>query len=43
VKRDAATFFVLPGHEDESVERIVERTERYVLVWKPILSGDGAV
>jgi hypothetical protein len=40
VQRDAATFFVLPGHEDESVERVVERTDGYVLVWKPAISGD---
>jgi hypothetical protein len=38
--RNAPTrFFVLPGHEDESVERIVERNDRYLVVEK---IGDAA-
>jgi hypothetical protein len=41
IQRDTATFFVLPGHEDESVERVVERHEAYVLVWKPVIAEDG--
>ena len=32
-------FFVLPGHEDTSVESVVERSERYVVVQK---IGDAA-
>jgi hypothetical protein len=33
--RNASTrFFVVPGHEDESVERLVERNDRYVVVEK---------
>jgi hypothetical protein len=42
IERSAATFFVLPGHEDESVERVVERAAGYVLVWKPAIAADGA-
>lgn len=34
VRRASTRFFVLPGHEDESVERVVERNERYVVVEK---------
>jgi hypothetical protein len=34
VRRAATRFFVLPGHEDTSVERVVERSERYVVVEK---------
>jgi hypothetical protein len=35
----ATRFFVLSGHEDESVERIVERNDRYLVVEK---IGDAA-
>jgi hypothetical protein len=34
VRRAATRFFVLPGHEDTSVESVVERSERYVVVEK---------
>jgi hypothetical protein len=39
VRNVATRFFVLPGHEDESVERIVERNDRYLVVEK---IGDAA-
>ncbi|HVD66170.1 MAG TPA: hypothetical protein VNB65_04655 [Gaiellaceae bacterium] len=39
VRGTATRFFVLPGHEDESVERVVSRTDRYVVVEK---IGDAA-
>ena len=39
VRRDSTRFFVLPGHEDESVERVIERSDRYVVVEKV---GDAA-
>jgi hypothetical protein len=42
IQRDTGTFFVLPGHEDETVERVVDRQEEYVLVWKPAIAQDGA-
>ena len=34
VRRAPTRFFVLPGHEDTSVESVVERSERYVVVEK---------
>jgi hypothetical protein len=34
IRESPARFFVLPGHEDELVERVVERNERYVTVEK---------
>jgi hypothetical protein len=34
VRRESTRFFVLPGHEDESVERVLERNERYLVVEK---------
>jgi hypothetical protein len=34
VRRAATRFFVIPGHEDESVERVVERSDHYVVVEK---------
>jgi hypothetical protein len=39
VRRASTRFFVLPGHEDTSVESVVERSERYVVVEK---FGDAA-
>ena len=39
VRGDSRRFFVLPGHEDESVERVIERSDRYVVVEKV---GDAA-
>jgi len=41
IERVEGRFLVLPGHEDESVERVVERLEDYVIVWKPVVSMDG--
>jgi hypothetical protein len=41
IERAEATFLVLPGHEDESVEQVVEHRESYVVVWKPIVAVDG--
>jgi hypothetical protein len=38
--RSASTrFFVIPGHEDNEVEHVVERTDRYLVVEK---IGDAA-
>jgi hypothetical protein len=34
VRNESTRFFVVPGHEDESVERVVERNDRYVVVEK---------
>jgi hypothetical protein len=34
VRADNDRFAVLPGHEDERIERVVERAERYVIVDK---------
>ena len=39
VRSNPLRFFVLPGHEDESVERVVERTEGFLVVVK---LGEGA-
>jgi hypothetical protein len=39
VRRNPVRFLLLPGHEDDSVERVVERTERFVIVVK---LGEGA-
>jgi hypothetical protein len=41
IERTEGTFLVLPGHEDESVEQVVERRETYVVVWKAIVAVDG--
>ena len=43
VERAEATFLVLPGHEDESVERVVRREQGYVVVWKAAIDGDGVL
>lgn len=42
IERTEASFLVLPGHEDESIERVVDRRDDYVVVWKPAISSDGA-
>jgi len=34
VRRASTRFFVIPGHEDLSVESVVERSERYLVVEK---------
>jgi hypothetical protein len=39
VRRTSTRFFVIPGHEDEGVERVVERREHYIVVEK---IGDAA-
>jgi hypothetical protein len=39
VRQSPTSFIVLPGHEDESVERIVEANDRYMIVEKV---GDAA-
>jgi hypothetical protein len=39
VRSNPLRFLVLPGHEDEEVERVVERTDRFVVVVK---LGEGA-
>jgi hypothetical protein len=39
IRRESTRFFVLPGHEDLSVERVIERNERYIVVEK---IGDAA-
>lgn len=41
IERTEASFLVLPGHEDESIERVVDRRDGYVVVWKPAISTDG--
>ena len=34
VRSNPLLFFVVPGHEDEQVERVVERTARFLVVEK---------
>jgi len=34
VRRTPTRFFVIPGHEDQGVERVVERSDRYIVVEK---------
>jgi hypothetical protein len=41
IERTEASFLVLPGHEDERIERVVDRRDGYVVVWKPAISSDG--
>jgi hypothetical protein len=41
IERTEASFLVLPGHEDESIERVVDRRDGYVVVWKPVISANG--
>jgi hypothetical protein len=46
VRSDNDRFAVAPGHEDEEIERVVERTERYWIVDKrpqaePLVGADG--
>jgi hypothetical protein len=38
VREDPTWFFVLPGHEREDVEVVVDRREGYVIVAKPWLA-----
>jgi hypothetical protein len=42
IERVEGRFLVLPGHEDEAVERVVVRLADYVIVWKPSVSTNGA-
>jgi hypothetical protein len=39
VRENVLQFILIPGHEDLSIERIVERTDSYVVVEK---TGEGA-
>jgi hypothetical protein len=46
VRADNDRFAVLPGHEEDEIERVMERTERYVVVDKrpeaePFVGADG--
>jgi len=46
VRSDNDRFIVVPGHQDPEIERVVERTERYVVVDKlpqaePLVGADG--
>ena len=46
VRSDNDRFAVLPGHEEHQIERIVERTDRYLVVDKrpkaePYVGADG--
>jgi len=41
VERTPGTFLILPGHEDTSVERVVDQLNGYLVVWKPSISSDG--
>lgn len=42
VRRDARLFFVRPGHEDPQLERVVERTNDYLIVEKTGVAGEVA-
>jgi hypothetical protein len=46
VRSDNDRFALVPGHENEQIERVMERTERYVVVDKrpeaePYVGADG--
>jgi hypothetical protein len=46
VRSDNDRFAVLPGHEEEKIERVMERTDRYLIVDKrpeaePYVGADG--
>jgi hypothetical protein len=41
IERADGRFLVLPGHEDETVEQVLERHAKYVVVLKPIVAHDG--
>jgi hypothetical protein len=34
VREDATQFLLVPGHENEAIEKVVERTPRYTIVAK---------
>ena len=38
IERADGRFLVLPGHEDETVEQVVERAETYLVVMKPLVA-----
>ena len=42
VRADGARFAVLPGHDDPSVERVVERNQRFAVVEKVGVAADVA-
>lgn len=37
VRAHPTRFFVVPGHEDEEIERVVEENGRFVIVEKPVV------
>lgn len=37
VRAHATRFFVVRGHEDEDLERVVEETDRFLVVEKPVV------
>ena len=46
VRQQQDRFVVVPGHENERIERVVERAERFLLVdkrdaYEPFVGGDG--
>jgi hypothetical protein len=46
VRKDVDRFAISPGHEHPTIERVVQRTDRYVVVDKlpdaePMVGGDG--
>jgi len=43
IDRDTGKFLVLPGHEDEQVEQVLEKHEGYYVVLKPIVAEGGSV
>jgi hypothetical protein len=38
IERAEGRFLVLPGHEDETVEQVVQRDEKYFVVLKPVVA-----
>lgn len=36
VRSSSSHFFVVPGHEDERTDTVVDRFERYVVIEKPV-------
>jgi hypothetical protein len=43
VRRRPVRFVVLPGHDDERIERVVEQNDRYAVVEKFGAAGDSAI
>lgn len=42
-ERKEGMFVLLPGHEDESVEQVVDRRKDYVVVSKAVVAADDGV